>query len=166
MNLCVGMFGTCGDSKWREIFIQTYTQLGISFYNPQRDDWKPECAVEEAEHLASDSIILFPVTSETYGFGSLAETGFSIVQALKNDDRRDFIILVDNFVNIDDGVKSVDSVKTRKLVLAHLAKITLANVYLVDTLDEMLSLSIVLHNNQAILKEYQDKFNPSKKLKK
>lgn len=95
MKLCIGLFGTCGKSTWRVPFMTRYTELGIPYFNPQVEDWKPEDAVIEAEHLADDDVILFPVTSETYATGSLAETGFSILNAVRLDDRRDFIILIE-----------------------------------------------------------------------
>lgn len=63
-NPIIGLFGTCGKSKWRDSFVASYTELGINFYNPLVANWTPACAVEEAEHLASDEIILFPVTAE------------------------------------------------------------------------------------------------------
>ena len=96
----VGLFGTCGKSKWRKAFIERFETENISYYNPQVDDWKEELAIEEAEHLANDQIILFPVTSEEYSLGSLSEVGFSILNAINLDNRRDFIILINQFLTI------------------------------------------------------------------
>ena len=92
--LVIGMFGTCGKSRWREPFFERYQKESIEFFNPQVADWKPEDAVKEAEHLANDEVILFPVTSETYATGSLSEVGFSILQAIRLDDRRDFVVMI------------------------------------------------------------------------
>lgn len=61
--LCVGLFGTCGGSKWRNNFMLKYNEMGINYFNPQVDDWKPELAEIEAEHLVNDDIVLFPVTN-------------------------------------------------------------------------------------------------------
>jgi len=36
----VGLFGTCGNSKWRDPFIKKLNQLGVTYYNPCRDDCK------------------------------------------------------------------------------------------------------------------------------
>ena len=85
MKLCIGLFGTCGNSIWRNDFIAKYNALNINFFNPQKEGWTPEDAQIEAEHLAEDSLILFPVLSETYGLGSLVETGFSVAQAMRLD---------------------------------------------------------------------------------
>ena len=163
--LCIGLFGTCGSSKWRKSFIREYQFRKIKFYNPQLDPgmWDPETSPkEEAEHLVNDVIILFPITSETYGIGSLAETGFSILQAIRLDDRRDFILLIDNF--LDEGLKENEelykqSLGARALIIQHLKKLRLSNVYLVHTFEEMLKLSVVLYQAAELRYEY-NKYNP------
>lgn len=143
----VGMFGTCGTSTWRKAFIERYQKEGIEFFNPQVDDWNEAFAVEEARHLAEDAVILFPITSETYACGSLAESGFSIAQALRLDDRRDVIVMIDQKLdeNLDDAVARKESLRARSLVKQHLKKQRLQNVYVVDTLEEMLEVSITLY---------------------
>ena len=75
----IGLFGTCGKSTWRKPFIERFNALKIPYFNPQVENWTPECTDIEAEHLANDGVILFPITDETTATGSLAETGFSIV---------------------------------------------------------------------------------------
>lgn len=162
------MFGTCGNSTWRkEMFIPFYESMGLEegkdFYNPQVDDWKPELAEIEAEHLATDDIILFPITHETYGMGSLAETGFSILQAIKFDDRRDLIILIDNYLDQklmnENSIIAKESLRARALVKQHLNKLRFSNLYVVETMEDMLHLSYKLFEIKKQLKIYQDKFN-------
>ena len=149
MRTCIGLFGTCGKSRWRDLFITAYRDSGFEFFNPQVDDWKPECAVEEASHLADDAVILFPVTSETYGMGSLAETGFSILNAIRLEDRRDFVIFIDQKLDehlvADNPVLAKESFRARALVGQHLKKLKLANLYIVDSLVDMLKLSLRLY---------------------
>src|SRR3989344_4170746 len=146
--ITIGLFGTCGKSKWRSPFMVRYQELGIDFFNPQVENWDPSCAEAEARHLAEDAIILFPVTDETYAFGSLSEVGFSILQEIRLDDRRDFVIMVDR--DLHEALKSEnplaakESIRQRALVKQHLKKLRLPNVYLVDTLEEMLDVSIRL----------------------
>ena len=164
MKLCIGLFGTCGGSTWRNGFIEKYNELGINFFNPQKDGWTPEDAEVEAEHLADDSLILFPVLSETYGLGSLAETGFSVAQAMRLDDRRDFVILVDPKPSDELASNAAlykESTRNRALVKAHLKKLNLPNVYVVDTLDEMLDVSVALYKASESTWKYR-KFNPGK----
>lgn len=155
--LCIGLFGTCGGSNWRNTFMSYYDQNQIEYFNPQVENWKPELAEIEAEHLASDEIILFPVTNETYGLGSLAETGFSILNAIKLDDRRDFIIMIDQ--NLDqklidaNPLAAKESLRGRALVKQHLKKLRFSNLYVVNDLFEMLDVSVVLWNARQLTKD-------------
>lgn len=147
--LCIGLFGTCGGSLWREKFIKEYEELGMQYFNPQVKDWTPELAEIEADHLVNDNIILFPVTSETSGLGSLAETGYSIMQAINSNVHRSVVIMIEKDVN--ENLKSTDptvakeSQRARALVKAHLSKINRGNVYIVNSLDEMLEVSVHLY---------------------
>jgi hypothetical protein len=163
--ITIGLFGTCGGSQWRVPFEEAYAKLGIASYNPQVPDWKPEYAELEARHLAEDQIILFPVTNETYAGGSLSEVGFSILQAIRLDDRRDFIIMIspDLKPELNDATARKESLRSRALVKQHLKKLRLPNVYIVDTLEEMLATSIILHE-AAALREPLGKYNPHNKI--
>lgn len=160
-NVCIGLFGTCGGSKWRDSFMATYQERGIEFFNPQVDDWKPELAEIEADHLVNDQIILFPVTNETYGMGSLAESGFSIMQAIRSNSNRFVVILIDKTVSESlqtaDPVLSKESSRSRALTLAHLKKVNHPNVFFVETLDDMLAISIELHEIASRLNVIQSK---------
>ena len=160
----IGLFGTCGSSTWRKRFIETYTSKGIDYFNPQKDDWQPEDAAIEAEHLANDEIILFPVTSETYGTGSLAETGFSILNALKLDDRRYFVIMIDGHLDEsqNDPVARKESLRARALVKEHLKKLRYANVYLVESLDEVFEVSLQLYDAALAIAPLAQ-YNPHRK---
>jgi hypothetical protein len=165
--LKIGLFGTCGNSTWRKKFIEEYQKQGIEFFNPQIDDWKPELADIEAENLAEDAIILFPVTGETYGTGSLAETGFSIAQAIRLDDRRDFVIMIEKDLDesLNDEVARKESLRARALVKQHLKKLNLSNLYIVENLDEMLEVSLRLYP-MAVEREKLSKYNPKNTLNK
>lgn len=157
----IGLFGTCGKSAWRKNFITKYEELNISFFNPQVEKWDASMAAIEAEHLAEDEIILFPVTAETYGTGSLAETGFSILQAINLEKNREFILLIDLFP--EESLKEnmelyKESCRARALVIQHLKKLKLKNVYVVDNMDDMLNISIELFK-VCELKKSLNKFN-------
>jgi hypothetical protein len=160
------MFGTCGDSKWREPFKKRYRARKINFYDPNKIDWSPEDAEEEARHLAEDEIILFPITDETYASGSLAEVGFSILQAIRLDDRRDFVILISPTLSpaLTDTIARKESLRARALVKQHLKKLHLKNLYLVDTLKEMLDLSATLYRVAELRAPYE-KYNPQNKVR-
>lgn len=81
----VGLFGTCGSpaSTWRrDIFIPELEKRGLSYFNPQVEEWTPDMAQKEAEHLAMDEVVVFPISKETHGYASLAEGGWAILGAL------------------------------------------------------------------------------------
>lgn len=161
--LVIGLFGTCGGSKWRDPFMEKYHELGIACYNPQVEDWKPELAEVEARHLAEDKVILFPVTNETYATGSLSEVGFSILNAIKLDDRRSFVVMIhrDLLPELGDPVARKESLRARALVYEHLRALRLSNLYVVETLEEMLEISIELYKAAAITFPLE-RFNPHK----
>ena len=157
----IGLFGTCGGSRWRDVFIKKYEEENILYFNPQVENWKEEDAIVEAEHLANDQIILFPITDETYATGSLSEVGFSILQAIRLDDRRDFVVMITQGLSeeLTDAVARKESLRARALVLQHLKKQRLKNVYVVSNLDDMLEVSLALHR-AAVIREPFARYNP------
>ena len=149
--ITIGLFGTCGGSQWRVPFINLFEKKGISFFNPVVPNWDDSFADIEAQHLVEDEIILFPVTDETTGFGSLAESGFSISQALRSNSERFVLVYIAPNVNdalqVADPVQAKESKKARALALAHIKRQakTFPNVYIVDSMDKMLSITEPLH---------------------
>jgi len=150
--ITIGLFGTCGSSKWREPFINEYEKNGIDFFNPQvaEGTWSPGMVADENKHLIEDDIILFPVTSETTGQGSLAEIGFSIASALRANKHRYFIFMIDDLCNDPSAsvAQIVESNRSRKLVKSKLQEIANNNnIFLVDDLENMLEISKWLHKS-------------------
>lgn len=147
---CIGLFGTCGTSQWREPFIQRYQELGIPYFNPQVPvgTWHPGLVVEEDLHFHRDSLILFPVTDETTGQGSLAEVGFSVANALRHAQDRFFLFLVDDacYDNSAEEAARADSVRSRALVKGKLLEAVKvhSNIVLLDSLSDMLEISVSL----------------------
>lgn len=146
---CIGLFGTCDKVRWRDPFMSKYADIGISFFNPMVDDWHPGMAALEAEHLANDPVVLFPILKESYALGSLAEMGFGPLKAIRQNRFRSFVVLIDDEVTPElaaaDPLRAKASKTARALVKAHLKDLGLPNVYLVDTLEQMLELSVKLH---------------------
>ena len=157
---CIGLFGTCGQSKWRDDFMSRYEELGIKFFNPQVGigEWHPGLVDGENRHFAEDDIILFPVTHESTGQGSLVEIGFSIRQSLRVNCHRFFIFLIDDECNDPnaDGAHRKESVNSRALIKSKLVEEEIHNVFLVDSLEEMLTLSIQLHEICVKYNEIKD----------
>jgi len=153
MKKCIGLFGTCGNSKWRNDLMKAFDEASINYFNPMVNDWKPEDAEIEAEHLATDDIILFPITSETYGVGSLSEVGFGVLSAIKLDDRRDFIVMIDMKLTdelMKDKDRAKESLRARALVKQHLKAQNLPNVYLVENLDDMFEVAFTIFKSNEI----------------
>lgn len=149
-TICVGLFGTCGNSTWREEFIESYEDRGIHYFNPDAgDNWHPGMIDDENRHLQEDDIILFPVLSETLGLGSLGEIGFSILNSIRNINEGSGQYLI---VMIDDDcvdAKATEnektlSIKTRKLVKSKLLKIKHPQVFVVTDMMDMKNASLEL----------------------
>jgi hypothetical protein len=157
----VGLFGTCGNSTWRQAFMELFEKYNIDYFNPQVDDWNDKFAVIEAKHLVKDDIVIFPVTKDTYGTGSLAETGFSIMQVLKSMEtlsskHRKVILMIDPSLDeklkIDNPLLAKESIRARALVLAHLDEVRNPNVYAVTNIQDMLTLCVELYPGVRDLK--------------
>lgn len=154
----IGEFGTCGSSDFRkEKFEPAWIQIGAEWYNPQKEDWnsrKEFYAAEEAKHLAEDMIVLLPITDETYALGSLTESGYNFLQAMRFDDRREFVIYVSPTVkkelDVDDPEKGyskfayAESIKLRALVRQHILRLNYANIFVARDLDDMVEITSIL----------------------
>ena len=162
----VGLFGTCGDSTFRQdLFIPEYERLGVDYFNPQVDDWKPELADIESDHLAHDVVQCWPVLGSTYGTGSLAEQGYSIASSLRAPTPLPKFVIpyieMDLSEQLTDEVAFKESIRARKLASTHLANNASPNVFVVSSLDEMLETSITLFGVAKSLVELGRSNNPA-----
>lgn len=154
MNYTVGLFGTCGSSNWRKQFIEEFESNNIEFYNPQlgEGEWKPDLADEyvkiENWNLKNNELILFPITDETTGQGSLSEVGFSVADTLRSLDSRYLIVYIDPKCNDKKASKAQieDSERSRKLVLSKVIEESKINhkVFVVKSMTELLKLTMSL----------------------
>lgn len=164
---CIGMFGTCGQTTFRDrLFIPVYEELKINYFNPQVDDWKPEDAKDEADHLVHDMVQTWPVTSDTYGSGSVAEQGYSIAASLRSDSPYPKFVIPMLEMELDDSLSDEiarnESLRARRLARAHLERSSSPNVIIVESLDQMLETSLALYGAaRAIVEVYGKGFNPS-----
>jgi len=130
----IGLFGTVGKSRWRESVIARLEQEGIPYFNPVAEKWTPEGAPVEADHLATDKVILFVITEEEESFGGLAETGWAALSAATNNQTVLFVI------KPYPGENTAAPNRARALVRAHAQK---AGVVLYDTVNEALEVAVV-----------------------
>lgn len=113
----VFLMGTCGNSQWRKSYIEALNGVGRTYYDPVVPNWTPADGKREAEHLATSPAIVMVITTETEGFGSLAETGWTIANALKRGQRVGMYI---ELYEATDERPSADlSQRARKLTLEH-----------------------------------------------
>lgn len=159
-KICVGLFGTCGNSTWRQEFIPYLEAAGIQYFNPQKDNWQEDDAINEARHLVNDDVVLFPVTNETYGTGSLAETGYSIMQAIKSSKQRAVVIFIDPtldpILKSNDPVAAKESMRSRALVIEHLKNINDPRVYVVDSMEDMFKVGLKLAQVSQIVSDIRN----------
>jgi len=139
----VGLFGTCGTSTWRDVFVTKFETEGVEFFNPVVPNWTPGCAAVEAEHLAGDAIIVMAVTGETTGSASLVEAGLMVGRAILEPDKS-FVLLVE--LEADPALEGAkDSNRARRLLLEHLAHFGgVKNLRVVTSFNEMLELTLQL----------------------
>lgn len=112
MDLCLGLFGTCAGVPWRETyFIPRLKSDKLPFFNPlSPTGHSPQLAAIEARHMANDRVIVLPVSKESQGIASLAETGWAVLRALL--DGKDVSIYVQRVDGLDET-----SHRARELVL-------------------------------------------------
>ena len=150
-GVTIGLFGTCDNSKWRIPFMEKYDKEGIEYFNPDAgDNWHPGMIDEENYYLNNAEIILFPILAESLGTGSMGEVGFSVQNVLRNiqNGRRQFLIALIDDVCTDTRKTEEErkrSTKDRALVKSKLAaQVSCPVITLVNTLDEMLEMSLSL----------------------
>lgn len=158
-TITIGLFGTCGSSTWRTAFVSAFDQQSIPFFNPQLPEgvWTPDRADEfvqaENKNLKSNDIVLFPVTDETTGQGSLAEIGFSVMDTIRNLNGRKLIVLVDLDCKCPKSTPAQieESKRSRVLVRSKVADEAFVNpnVFLVDSIEEMYELTFKLYRNMT-----------------
>lgn len=125
----VGLFGTCGGSRWREdIVIPILQQRKVEFFNPVVAEWTEEAMKNEADHAATDQVVMMVITDETSAIASMAESGWIALQASLRG--QTLIMVLQDFKNDVDGLRIN---KTRKLLREHIAALpTEAPVELYD----------------------------------
>jgi hypothetical protein len=149
---CVGLFGACGPTTHRQdLFIPAYEQVGIRYYNPQVPEgtWAPDMMPDEADHLKHDVVQTWPVTPDTYALGTLAEQGYSFAESLRSESPFPKFIIpmitLDLADHLDNPELRAETTRARLLALGRLQASTSPNVFVVDSLEEMLEVSIVLY---------------------
>jgi hypothetical protein len=137
-----------------------YEELGIDYFNPMVDDWHPGMVPLEAEHLAEDDIILFPILGWSYAEGSLSELGFGPLRAFRQNKHRSFIFFIETVLHerLTDPDRCKASSRGRSLVLGHLKELKAPNIYVVKSLEQMLETSITLHATHTTMQRLAQQY--------
>jgi hypothetical protein len=92
MDYFVFLGGSCNPTTWRQVKAIPYLeQHGISYFNPQVDDWNEEFAVKENQAKENAKINFFVIENQTNGTMSLVEIcyligrGKTIIIAMDNE---------------------------------------------------------------------------------
>lgn len=113
--------GSCDPTTWRaDTAIPAFEAAGVSYYNPQVDDWSPDLVEAEAKAKAAADTCLFVIDSQTRAIASMLEAAELIA------DGRDVALVV---LDIADGT-DVDGqpVTGRELKDLHRARAYLRDI--------------------------------------
>lgn len=166
-DITIGLFGACGTTTWRNDILAEFKKLGdgFNYYNPQLPPgvrWTPSASVEEAKHLASDDVVIFSVTNETYGLRSLAEVGIIISQVIMAQKPRFAIIYVAPEVTtqlmVDDPRMAIESNKTRALLLSHLRQLKHDRVIVITSITDLIHAILDANNILESMHTLEDKW--------
>jgi len=116
MRKCVGLFGTCGGSMWRQAFKERLDALGIPWYDPQvmpethgRQSQESDMVLEK-DHFQNDAVLLIKITGETTGTTSLLE-----VIAVTNQPNQFVVVQIDDLV-VDQAADFSESPSVKDFV--------------------------------------------------
>ncbi|XP_076313274.1 uncharacterized protein LOC143226330 isoform X2 [Tachypleus tridentatus] len=77
--------GSCNPTRWRaNIAIPLLENCGITYYNPQRKDWRPELLQQENVAKQMSKILLFVVDNQTRSVATMIETAYLAGTCAKN----------------------------------------------------------------------------------
>jgi len=66
--------GSCDPTTWRrDIAIPLLSAHGVTYYNPQVDEWSPELVETEANAKAEARVLLFVIDGQTRAIASMLE---------------------------------------------------------------------------------------------
>ena len=102
-NLCIGLFGTCGGSNWRDAYLLWSKFVGVDIFDPQNLPSLPpsrqdRCAAvieNEIQHLNSDPILMFKITGKPTSLINLQE----ILVKIQNPTQF-VVILIENLLGV------------------------------------------------------------------
>ena len=69
--------GSCNPTTWRQdTLIPLLKRRNVTFFNPQVEDWTPECVYEEAIAKEKAKILFFVIDNTTRALASMIEVTY------------------------------------------------------------------------------------------
>jgi len=146
--------GACNPTSWRkDIAMPVLEANGITFYNPQVDEWSPSLVPLERKMKENASLLLFVISSQTRGIASMIEAAELIAL------RRKVILVVEPLNPGHDFLYTPEEVKDLNRGRSYLLEI--ANKYnetckafenLQDALQALLEVLLIDDSNLKDLK--------------
>ena len=145
MKNVVGLFGTCGSSKWREeTVIPILEAAGVEYFNPVVPEWNEEAQRNEVDHAANDNVILMAITGETSGIASMAELGWQAAAAESKG--RGMVIFLEDMPNDlkDETGASLRINKCRALIRKYIAAHNSPKIVLASSLEDAANQAVLM----------------------
>ena len=117
--------GACNPTTWRkDLLIPFLEELGVSYYNPQIDEWHAELIAIEREAKEKAKIHFFVVNNKTRGLASMIEVAELVSRAFFQ--KRDTHVVV----MIDDVPPETHNIGGEDLTPAAIKDLNRARMYL------------------------------------
>lgn len=112
--------GSCNPTTWRkDLAIPRLEKAGISFYNPQVEDWSEKLVAIEAAAKQEAEVLLFVIDQQTRALASIMEATEHICQG------RDIFLVIQEIV---DGTE----INNQKITGGELKDLNRVRAYLRD----------------------------------
>lgn len=103
MEKTVGLFGTCGNSSWRNLAIEYLEEDGVDYFNPVVENYDDAAQQNEVYHFKNDAVIMLVITEETSGIISMAESGWMALATLLSERQRFFILVAKEMPDTEEN---------------------------------------------------------------
>jgi len=128
-SVCAQVFlgGSCNPTTWRvDEAIPCLSAAGISFFNPQVDNWSTELVLIESLIKSNCDTLLFVIDSDTRAIASMIEAAEYICQG------RDVVMVVKTLSEDGTGAQPPASVNGERLGAAQVRELNRARSYVTD----------------------------------
>jgi hypothetical protein len=135
--------GSCNPTTWRaDIAIPLLEAAGVSYYNPQVEDWSPELVKAEADAKIASVEVLFVIDHQTRAIASMLEA----TEFVATVNSYDALLVIHNITDgtvIDGQTITGRELKDLNRARAYLRELaTRRGIHIYPTVDEAVGASI------------------------